>query len=319
MTWFRIDDGLHKHRKRIRAGLTMEGFAALGLWTIAGSWSSDELTDGWIPDDVVDYLAPGIGQQLAERLEYAGLWERVTRDGEKGWQFHDWTDHQPTREQVLAERAAAALRQKRARERAKERRDKEGQEGQEQAASRRDSRVTNAETHGGVTPAVTVPPTRPDPTRPIEEPPSEVLFGNTEPSKPAKKPRTTKAATRIPDDFTVTPEMVAWASEKTPLVNVERETDQFKDYWQAATRNATKRDWEAAWRTWMRNAQQRAEERETNRHHHYQQNRRPSPSSGYPDRNGVIVRDMKPQTVPAEVRKAQGWLDLPITEGGTLR
>ncbi|WP_433460718.1 hypothetical protein [Micromonospora sp. CA-248212] len=169
MTWFKVDDGLHKHRKRIRCGLDIEGFAALGLWTTAGSWSSDELTDGWIPDDVIDYLAPGIGQQLAKRLERAALWNRVTRDGEEGWQFHEWTDHQPTREQVLAERAAAALRQKRARDRAKEKRDEEGQN---LAPSRRDSRVTDADTHGDVTPAVTVPPTRPDPT--YIQPPSEV-------------------------------------------------------------------------------------------------------------------------------------------------
>ncbi|MEV5819260.1 hypothetical protein AB0L22_08805 [Micromonospora haikouensis] len=183
MTWFKVDDGLHKHRKRIRCGLDMEGFAALGLWTTAGSWSADELTDGWIPDDVIDYLAPGLGQQLAKRLERACLWDRVTRDGEEGWEFHEWTDHQPTREQVLADRAAAALRQKRARDRAREKREEEGQEGD---ASRRDSHVTDAETHGDVTPPVTVPPTRPDPT--LEEPPSSNgLFE--EPAKPtAPKP-----------------------------------------------------------------------------------------------------------------------------------
>lgn len=109
MTWFKVDDGLHKHRKRIRLGVNAAGFAAMGLWTIAGSWSSDELTEGWIPDDVLDYLAPGFGRRLAERLVRAGLWHRLTRDGEDGHQFHDWADTNPTREEALATSKAKSV------------------------------------------------------------------------------------------------------------------------------------------------------------------------------------------------------------------
>lgn len=257
MTWFKVDDGLHKHRKRVRAGLTVEGFAAMGLWTVAGSWSADELTDGWIPDDVIDYLAPGIGKELATRLERAGLWCRVTRDGDEGWQFHEWTDHQPTREQVLAERAAAALRQKRARDRAREKRDKEGQDG---AASRRDSRVTNTETHGDVTPAVTVPPTRPDPTNL----PSEDLFGAPSEAPPTEEvveapKRSTRRATRLPDDFQVTSAMVAWAAKNAPHVDGRRETQKFCNYWHAKSgKDATKVDWKRTWENWMLTAEERS-------------------------------------------------------------
>ena len=103
MTWFKVDDGLHKHRKRIRAGVE-----AMGLWVIAGSWCADELTDGWVPADVVDYLAPGVGRDLAKRLETARLWIADTRDGEEGWQFHEWTDQQPTRDEVTAQREKKA-------------------------------------------------------------------------------------------------------------------------------------------------------------------------------------------------------------------
>ncbi|WP_433731054.1 hypothetical protein ACQP2Y_21700 [Actinoplanes sp. CA-051413] len=102
MVWFRVDDGWHKHRKRIRSGLDLEGMAAQGLWAAAGSWAGDELTDGFVPDDVVDYLAPGVGQNLAKRLESARLWVRTEHDGEQGWQFHQWVDQQPTREEVKA-------------------------------------------------------------------------------------------------------------------------------------------------------------------------------------------------------------------------
>ena len=191
----------------------------MGLWTVAGSWSADELTDGWVPDDVIDYLAPGIGNELATRLERAGLWRRVTRDGEEGWQFHEWTDHQPTREQVLAERAAAALRQKRARDKAREKRDKTGQDDE---PSRRDSRVTHTATHGDVTPVVTVPPTRPDPTKEVL-PPTEVAtpqFGTAEADQlfvveaASKKPPKPRATTENPNAQAVVAAFVDGAKEK---------------------------------------------------------------------------------------------------------
>jgi hypothetical protein len=181
MPWFKGDDGWHKHRKRIRSGLDMTGLAAQGLWFAAGTWCANELTDGWVPCDVVDYLAPGLSprdrKKLVERLVRAGLWVEEERDGETGWIFHDWTDRNPTRKQVEEEREAAAQRQRNARDRARQaRRSSEGrspeQDRESQRESRRDTRVTN-----GVTPYVThgvstVPPTRPGPTRP--ELPTEV-------------------------------------------------------------------------------------------------------------------------------------------------
>lgn len=64
-----------------------------------------------------------------------------------------------------------------------------------------------------------------------------------------------KRATRIPDDFTVTPEMVAWAQRECPHVNGKRETQKFINYWQAKSgKDATKLDWPATWRNWMLNA-----------------------------------------------------------------
>jgi hypothetical protein len=65
----------------------------------------------------------------------------------------------------------------------------------------------------------------------------------------------TARGTRIPDDFTVTPDMITWARKNTPGVNVENETERFIDHWRADdTPRARKRDWVAAWRTWMRRA-----------------------------------------------------------------
>jgi len=53
--------------------------------------------------------------------------------------------------------------------------------------------------------------------------------------------------------------MISWARQNTPLVG-RADTDQFVDYWTAASGSrASKMDWPAAWRTWMRKAQRDAE------------------------------------------------------------
>jgi len=65
-----------------------------------------------------------------------------------------------------------------------------------------------------------------------------------------------KRGTRLPDDFHVTPEMVAWAREHTPDIDGRASTATFIDYWRAKTgKDATKLDWEATWRNWLRKDQ----------------------------------------------------------------
>ncbi len=72
------------------------------------------------------------------------------------------------------------------------------------------------------------------------------------------EPAPTKRGRRIPDDFTVTPEMVAWARDNCPQVDGRVETEKFVNHWHAKTgRDATKLDWPATWRNWMLNARDR--------------------------------------------------------------
>lgn len=99
MVWFRVDDQLAFHMKVLTAGN-----APMGLWVRAGSWSAAQLSDGVVPAPIVAAL--GGSPADAAALVAAGLWHEV----EGGWQFHDWTDHQPTRAQVLADRAATKAR-----------------------------------------------------------------------------------------------------------------------------------------------------------------------------------------------------------------
>ena len=90
---------------------------------------------------------------------------------------------------------------------------------------------------------------------------------NTEPSK-----NTTLRASRIPDPFPITGEMVEWARTACPGMDHRASTERFVDYWRAkAGRDATKLDWPATWRNWMRTDYERTP----------QQPRPGRPSNGY--------------------------------------
>jgi len=267
MSWFKIDDGFHCHPKVLEAGNE-----AVGLYARCGSWVSQQLTNGFVPTSIA--LLYG-GRELAAALVEARMWIPV--DG--GWLMHDYLVYNPSKDQVRADRAAAADRQKRARERAKAAReakeaawarngvshgvttgvtdtDSHGVTGDGESLTSGDTDgglwddfeshgVTAPVSHADVTPAVTVPPTRPVPTR----------------SLPTEERTTTapKRGTRIAEDFAdhVTPDMVAWAHSKCPLLDVQDETESFVDYWIAVPgAKGLKLDWPRTWKNRMRDRQQ---------------------------------------------------------------
>jgi hypothetical protein len=221
MVWFKVDDNLAFHPKVLLAGN-----AAMGLWVRAGSWCSQQLTDGVVPDSIL----PSLGTvKQAEALVRAGLWTR----GAASWSFHEWSGdgRQPTRDAVEAERAATRERVRKHRER--------------QESSRRDTTVTNGVSNADVTPLVTEP--RPDPTRP-------------DPLPKGSEGHAASRGTRIPTDFSVDDLMRQYARSKAPAVDVARETEKFTNYWTAvAGAKGVKKDWVATWRNWMLQAQGYAE------------------------------------------------------------
>lgn len=156
MPWFKVDDQLHSHPKARGASLS-----AIGLWSLCGSYSMSYKLDGFVPA----WFAHGFpnGKKLAQELVRVGLWHNAIRDGEDGYQFHDWTDYQPSADEIEADREAARKRQRAHREK------------------RRNQRSGKFEGTGSVTPLVTrdvtrdfgachgvshTTPSRPVPTRP---------------------------------------------------------------------------------------------------------------------------------------------------------
>jgi hypothetical protein len=95
MTYFKVDDHFHSHPKILDLGLD-----AIGLWTLAGSWSGEQLTDGFIPARLIARL--GGSQETTQALVDAGLWEVI----EGGFIFHDWDAHNQTKAQVIESREA---------------------------------------------------------------------------------------------------------------------------------------------------------------------------------------------------------------------
>lgn len=95
MAWFKVDDGFHHSAKVLSIPRSVRA-EALGAWVIAGTWSADNMTDGFVPQSVLlDW--PISGDAVAALCD-AGLWLR--EDG--GIRFHDWCEYQPTKAQLEA-------------------------------------------------------------------------------------------------------------------------------------------------------------------------------------------------------------------------
>lgn len=106
MPWFKVDDTLHGHPKARRAGLS-----AMGMWVLAGSYCAAYATEGFISEQWVVSFPKG--RSLAVELVVVGLWLPAEKDGENGWEFHDWLQYQPSKAEIEADRAMSAARQKR--------------------------------------------------------------------------------------------------------------------------------------------------------------------------------------------------------------
>ncbi len=102
MSWGKVDDRLHRHRKARKAKLE-----AMGLWVMALSFSTDNRTDGRLDADDIKAICEGdwrLARRARDRLIEVGLWESL-EDG--GAVFHDWAEYQPTSSEVAGRTAKA--------------------------------------------------------------------------------------------------------------------------------------------------------------------------------------------------------------------
>jgi 5-methylcytosine-specific restriction endonuclease McrA len=288
MTWFKIDDGFYDHPKTFDAS-----DAAIALWVRAGTWSSRNLTDGFVPAGMPPRLSAEHDAAVKE-LCVRGLWKRARG----GFQFHDWHEYNRTAEEVKSERKANTRRQALFRDPALRQTVRERDNDTCRYCGVRvqwnDRRGVRGGTYDHVDPSgpniaanlvvccracdsrkgsrtpeqagllLSSPDANQNitsynqvshstPTRPDPTRPKEEDSLRSSSSVPRNR------GIRIPDDFTVDAAMRQWAATKTPGVNVDTETENFVDYWKAKPgQGGVKLDWVATWRTWIRRASDRA-------------------------------------------------------------
>ena len=119
MAWFKVDDKLHSSKKLLRIP-RRHRLAAIGLWTVAGSWAADQMMDGRIPDYMVEEW--GATPACVDALVSSGLWTRNSVEFENStaefenstveFQFSNWEEYQPMKADIEAsrEKNAAKLR-----------------------------------------------------------------------------------------------------------------------------------------------------------------------------------------------------------------
>jgi hypothetical protein len=111
VSWTRLDDQLHGHRKILRAWKCRP---ALGLHFMAMSYAASHEPQGFVPCEWVEEKLPNSKERertIAALTDVspgftAGLWEPV----EGGWNIHDWDEYNGdarTREEVRAAKSAA--------------------------------------------------------------------------------------------------------------------------------------------------------------------------------------------------------------------
>lgn len=236
MPWFKVDDKLHDHRKARKAGK-----AAMGVWVLAGSWSMDNLTDGFVPEDVLSRWGT---KADAARLVTAGMWAVAEHAGEQGWRFHDWDRFQPSAAvtaSVRAKEAEAGVLGNHRRWHT--------DRGISDPNCEHCYRVPDREPEGqpdevpesGAIPPVPVPDTRTSPNGEVTAWPA---------AKNAAAKPAAKRATQRPESFTPSQAHVDLAVERG--VDLRAEWAKFCDWTDA--NGKTYKDWPAALRNWIRNA-----------------------------------------------------------------
>lgn len=228
--YIRVDVLLPGHPKL--AGLPRSArWTLIELWCFAGRYH----TDGFVSDDVWGETGPSADRRkLVER----GFAERV--DG--GYMMHDFTGPDGHQRSLAEIKALSAKRAEAGRKGG-------GARGNTEASASADAKQVLQ-----LVPAPCSDTAQPEAVAVTEAVAKDQKIPLPTPPESAS-PKGATRATRLPEDFRITDDMAAWAAENVPHANLAFETANFRDYWRAESgQKAAKRDWAAAWRTWMRRA-----------------------------------------------------------------
>jgi hypothetical protein len=230
MAWARLDDGFGDHPKVLDVIETLDemaGAAAIGLWSLGLAYAHRTMRTAKVPGYVPRSFArtvrvpPFLGDKLCD----AGLWEHAEGGG---WIIHDFDQYLPS----------DGLRSKRA------------EAGRKGAAARWGKTAGQDIPAGGDSNLPSVATMANGKTCPEPEPESK---------KKTSSSSSAKRGTRIPEDFAMTPDMIAWGKERYPQLNGDRETEKFVNHFRSAPgAKGVKLDWRRTWENWMHTAAERS-------------------------------------------------------------
>ena len=225
MGWFKVDDQL-----AFNAKVMLAGNSAMGLWVRAGSWSSAQLTGGFIPAHMANAMANAMANPCdADALVMAGLWH----EAEGGYQFHDWNDFQPDAEAEKEKRKAVS---------------KARSDAGKAGAAARWNRENDDKPDGngnGKPIANGWQNDAPDPSRPDQT--ITTLFPAPSDTEAPTKPGRRAPEQPLPDSWKPSPAHAEKAREKNLDVNLQAET--FRNH--ALTNDRRARNWNAAFNNWL--------------------------------------------------------------------
>ena len=222
MTWFKVDDGFWCNPKTL-----MLSNDALALWLRAGTWASQQLTDGQIPARALALFRASDVE--ADELVSAGMWVPT----EAGYEFHHWSEYQPSAEAEKAKRAARA------------------EAGRKGAEARWGGKSDGKPDGNSYSKRYGKPDGKPDaPSRPVPS------TSSNEEVTPLNPPGGRSRGSRLDPDWIPDAALVERMRAECPAVDLKAEHAIFVDYWIAQSgQKGVKADWSATWRNWMRRKQ----------------------------------------------------------------
>ena len=114
MTWLELDDRILEHPKFIRA-VKLAGSEAIHLWLGIRAYCGQNLTNGFVPDDMLDEVRGPSDQKRRSKALEALKTVRSLDQAEGGIQMQNYLKWSSSRDDVLRRREAARERKQRSR------------------------------------------------------------------------------------------------------------------------------------------------------------------------------------------------------------
>lgn len=253
--------------------------AAIGVWTLCGSYSANKLTDGYVSAEAL--RDRGCTPAIRKAVIASTLWEDV---GDGAIRFVKWPKWQRTAAEIKAYRDAEAERKRKAREAKKGLLQPDvdatsGSRGDHVATTWRpdepyianDINATSAPRNDNTQPATStdteasgrtsagrsqaVRPEDGDPKTKTETETKKKNSGYVPSELTLGSPPNAARGTRLPNGWEPPTDVVAQMRSDHPGIDLRAEHAKFADYWRAkAGKDGRKADWTATWRNWIRRA-----------------------------------------------------------------